>query len=211
MSPRRGVRPHDASAAKTLAPVCPANVWGSVPTLRPRPDGTSSGCHREHLLRRRGRRRERGDTGARREGRLRHEQKKRGNRTEREETYPYPFHERKTEERSNGDGLTRHQNPQMGKGRRGTSQGTPQPWRKSVSGRSTETGSTPNLTHIFKAESVTTQRDKRGDATLWSCHQGAMTRQAGRLGDTSWRHWRECCVGCGADSGNRSGPSSSRQ
>ena len=43
--PRQGARPRDVSAARPLAPAYPANVLGIVPTLCPRPDGTSSGQH----------------------------------------------------------------------------------------------------------------------------------------------------------------------
>ena len=45
--PRQRARPQDVSAARPLAPVCHVDVWGGVPTSRPRPDGMRSGTRRE--------------------------------------------------------------------------------------------------------------------------------------------------------------------
>ena len=67
----------------------------------------------------------------------------------------------------------------------GTSRDTPRPWRIYVSGRSMETGSTPTRAPTLTESSATTRCGRHGGVTLRSCHLGAMTRQAGELGEGS--------------------------
>ena len=111
------------------------------------------------------------------------------------ETNLQPLNERLIEAQSNREGAARRRKRRMEKGRRGTSQGTLRPRRTSVSRRSSETGSTPTLANTSTAASAKTRCGRRDGMALQSCHQGAMTRQAGRSGDTSWRRWGESCVG----------------
>ena len=183
--PRQRARPRYASSTRPLPPACPSDLWCILPTLRPILDGASSGRRRDHIQRRRGWVRERGGAGARREGRLGRAREERGKRTDRSKTNPHPLHKLIPVKQSDGEEATRRQNPQMGKGRRGKSQGIPRPRRTYVSGRSMDTESTPTLAHTLTAELVTIRHGKRGGVTSWSCHRGAMTRRSGRSGDAS--------------------------
>ena len=44
--PRRRARPCDVSAARPLASTCHVDVWGGIPTSRPRPDRNIRGTRR---------------------------------------------------------------------------------------------------------------------------------------------------------------------
>ena len=96
-------------------------------------------------------------------------------------------------------------------GRRGTSRGTPRPWRTFLSGRSMDKGFTPTLSTTLMTASATTRRGRHGGVTSMSCHQGATMLQAGKLGGALSGHSGKSCGRCGIECGTRSGSSSSRQ
>ena len=77
-----------------------------------------------------------------------------------------------------------------------------------VSGRSTETGSTPTLEPNLAEASATTWRGRRGGVNLRPFHQGAMTRRAEELGGGSSGSSGMILGVCGTDCVTRSGSSS---
>ena len=85
---RRRARPCDASAARLTASACHADLWGSVPTLRPVPDGTSNIQCKENTKERRVRGSEGVDVDAQRGGRYGRAQEVKGKGKYRAETTP---------------------------------------------------------------------------------------------------------------------------
>ena len=166
-----------------MAPACPTDFWGSVPTSHTRPDRNSSRGHREHTWGIQGQGRERGGAGAQRGGRHRRAWDVKGKVAEWSEITPLPLLEQRPAERSNGRWETRRWILRIGREIGVMCRTTPQPRRTSAPRRFTGAGFTPTLAHTSTANLGTTRCGKGGGVTSRSCRHGAMTRQVGRSGD----------------------------
>ena len=175
--PRRCTRPHNASAARTLASAYHASVWSGVSTPRPRLDRKRRGARRS--------RRERGQGSA-----------SGGGGKQRRDSPPIKLCERDRRTRQRRKAKTsqtvtrrqrRHQ--RRARGRRETSQAITLPCRTYVFRISTETRFMPIQARIWTEASVTTRRGRHGGMTSRSCHRGAMTRRVGDSGAGSSGRW----------------------
>ena len=160
--PRQRAIPRNMSSARLKAPVFYADVWGSVPTSRPRPDTTINRRRKDNLKNKYDREGKRADLKNEGGGYTESSQEDKGK--DLPLTSPL-LPERRPSGWSNGAGVNNHCNKRTIRGRGVICWSTPQPWRSSNSRRSIGTRFVPTLIFNLMEASGTMRFGRGGGVT----------------------------------------------